>query len=86
MDADFKQVYIETLTLARDNGWDIVSQYPSAGVIEATARTPLFGLRNDVVLRLVRREGMVRVDMRSCSRTGKSDHGENAERIKHFLS
>ncbi len=85
VNVDFKQAYIEALALTREKGWDLVAQYPGSGVIEATARTPIFGLRNDVVLRITREKDNVRIDMRSCSRMGKSDHGENAERIKQFL-
>lgn len=85
VNTDFKRAYIEALSLTREKGWDLVAQYPGSGVIEATARTPIFGLRNDVVLRISRVDGAVKVDMRSCSRMGESDHGENAERIKQFL-
>lgn len=81
----FKETYIETVALVNQRGWDVVAQYPSAGVIEATARTPIFGLRNDVVVRVTQHNGKVIVDMRSCSRAGKSDHGNNAERIIGFL-
>ena len=86
LDQDFKATYIEVLALVRNRDWDLVSQYPSAGVIEATARTPIFGLRNDVVLRLTRLEsGQTRVDMRASSRAGKSDHGFNANLITSFM-
>lgn len=83
--SSFKQTYVEAVSLVRERGWDVVAQYPSAGVIEATARTPIFGLRNDVVLRITNQSQQVVVDMRSCSRSGKSDHGNNAERIVAFL-
>ncbi|MBM6550333.1 DUF1499 domain-containing protein [Marinomonas ostreistagni] len=86
LEQNFKQAYVETLALVRERGWDLVAQYPSAGVIEATARTPIFGLRNDVVIRITRQQrNEVRIDMRACSRAGKSDHGYNAELIKSFM-
>lgn len=81
----FKETYIEAATLINERGWEMVAQYPNAGVIEATARTPIFGLRNDIVIRITHHNGKVVVDMRSCSRTGESDHGNNAERIQRFL-
>lgn len=81
----FKETYLEAAALVSERGWDMVAQYPSAGVIEATARTPIFGLRNDVVIRITRQHDKVVVDMRSCSRAGQSDHGNNAERIQGFL-
>ena len=83
--APFKETYIEAVSLVKELGWEVVSQYPSAGVIEATARTPIFGMRNDVVIRLTQQNEHVVVDMRSCSRAGKSDHGNNAERIAGYL-
>ena len=86
LDQGFKQTYIEVLSIVRQRGWDLVAQYPSAGVIEATARTPIFGLRNDVVIRLTRQQSNItRVDMRASSRAGKSDHGFNAHLIAAFM-
>ncbi|WP_067218511.1 DUF1499 domain-containing protein [Marinomonas gallaica] len=85
LETPFKQAYIEAIQLVKERGWDVVSQYPNAGVIEATARTPIFGMRNDIVIRLTRQDEFVVVDMRSCSRSGESDHGNNAERIIGFL-
>ncbi|CUB04037.1 DUF1499 domain-containing protein [Marinomonas fungiae] len=81
----FKETYIEAAALVNQRGWDVVAQYPSAGVIEATARTPIFGLRNDIVIRITQQRDKVVVDMRSSSRSGESDHGNNAERIQGFL-
>ncbi|SBS33514.1 hypothetical protein MAQ5080_02604 [Marinomonas aquimarina] len=81
----FQETYIEAASLVSERGWDMVAQYPSAGVIEATARTPIFGLRNDIVIRITSQNDKVIVDMRSCSRAGESDHGNNAERIQGFL-
>jgi uncharacterized protein (DUF1499 family) len=60
--------------------------YAGAGIIEATARTPIFGFRDDVVIRITQVENnQVRVDMRSCSRVGSGDYGVNAERIESFM-
>jgi uncharacterized protein (DUF1499 family) len=55
------------------------------GHIEAVARTPIMGFRDDVVVRLrVDGEG-TRVDVRSASRYGLHDFGTNAARIVSFL-
>ena len=55
------------------------------GVIEAVARTPIMGFRDDVVIR-VRRDGDgARVDVRSASRYGRHDFGTNAARIRSLL-
>jgi len=77
----------KALKLVLDNDWLLVASYPEVGLIEATARTPVFGFRDDVVIRLMTtRDGKTRVDMRSCSRVGKGDFGVNAKRIVKFMS
>lgn len=74
------------LQAARDMGWTIVATDSAAGRIEATATTPWFGFRDDVVVR-IRPEGTgSRVDVRSVSRVGKSDIGTNARRIRAYLT
>jgi len=65
---------------------EVVPEPPGA-VIEATAPTPIFGFLDDVVIRLrVNDDGSTQVDMRSASRTGAHDLGQNARRIKSFFT
>ncbi len=81
-----KQVYEAAVALINERGWEMVSEYPKVGVVEATARTPVFGFRDDVVIRVIRQGDQTRLDIRSCSRVGTSaDFGENAARIESFL-
>mgnify|MGYP000132606498 CR=1 FL=1 len=80
------EVFLESLQLVADNGWELIAKYPAAGMIEATARTPIFGFREDVVIRISDEKNGVRVDMRSCSREGRGDFGENARRISGFFN
>jgi uncharacterized protein (DUF1499 family) len=55
------------------------------GHIEAVARTPIMGFRDDVVLR-IRADGEgTRIDARSSSRYGPHDFGANAARIKSLM-
>lgn len=55
------------------------------GHIEAIARTPIMGFRDDVVVRIrPTREG-ARVDVRSASRYGVADFGANADRVLGLL-
>jgi uncharacterized protein (DUF1499 family) len=55
------------------------------GQIEAVARTPIMGFRDDVALR-VRPDGDgTRIDVRSASRYGRHDFGTNAARIRSLL-
>jgi uncharacterized protein (DUF1499 family) len=49
--------------------------------IEAVARTPIMGFRDDVVVRIRPDPDGARVDIRSASRYGRHDFGTNASRI-----
>jgi uncharacterized protein (DUF1499 family) len=65
--------------------WDLVATDSAAGRIEATATTPWFGFKDDVVVRVTPASMGSRVDVRSVSRVGGSDVGANARRIRKFL-
>jgi uncharacterized protein (DUF1499 family) len=49
--------------------------------IEAVARTPILGFRDDVVVRIRPDPDGVRIDIRSSSRYGRHDFGTNASRV-----
>ncbi len=55
------------------------------GHIEAIARTPIMGFRDDVTVRIRPTRDGARVDIRSASRYGKIDFGGNAERVLALL-
>jgi len=74
------------LAAARDLGWQIVASDPATGRIEATATTPWFGFRDDVVIRVVPSGAGSRIDIRSLSRIGRGDLGANARRIREFTA
>lgn len=57
----------------------------SVALLEATARTPLFGFRDDVVIRMRATPEGTEVDMRSASEIGEHDLGQNARRIRSFF-
>jgi uncharacterized protein (DUF1499 family) len=67
----------------------VVDRPPQAsrrdGQIEAVARTPIMGFREDVSLRVRPTRDGARVDVRSASRYGRHDFGSNAARIKNLL-
>jgi uncharacterized protein (DUF1499 family) len=78
--------YSRALVSARGMGWELVASDSTTGRIEATATTPWFGFKDDVVVR-VRPEGSgSRIDVRSVSRVGTSDVGANARRIRTYLA
>ncbi|HZN29340.1 MAG TPA: DUF1499 domain-containing protein [Xanthobacteraceae bacterium] len=83
--------YDAALAIVNKRRWRVVEQRtPQAGRregrIEAVARTPIMGFRDDVVMR-VRPEGSdgSRIDVRSSSRYGQFDFGANASRIRSLL-
>src|SRR5215813_5703481 len=84
-DANAQAAYDAALAVVTKRRWNIVARRPPErgreGRIEAVARTPIMGLREDVVIR-VRSEGQgSRIDMRSSSRYGSFDFGTNARRV-----
>ena len=85
-----KLVYDTALALVTKRKWHVVNaRPPPAGrreaVIEAVARTPIMGFRDDVVIRVSTVGAGARVDMRSASRYGLHDFGANAARIRSLL-
>ena len=81
--ASEQQVKAAAQAVVKDFGWQIHSNAQGYNV-EATHQSAWFGFKDDVVIRIVSKEGITRVDVRSKSRVGRSDLGANAERIKQF--
>jgi uncharacterized protein (DUF1499 family) len=69
--------------------WTIILDRPPAGrrdgQIEAIARTPILGFREDVVVRIRSAQDGVNIDVRSASRYGRHDLGSNAARVRSLL-
>jgi uncharacterized protein (DUF1499 family) len=76
----FKRVDAVAMAL----GWDVVARAPPDGRIEAIDTTKWFGLQDDVVVRIKADGNGSKIDIRSKSRTGTSDLGANADRIRLF--
>jgi hypothetical protein len=55
------------------------------GIIEAIARTPILGFRDDVVVRVRATADGARIDVRSASRYGRHDFGTNAARVRNLI-
>jgi uncharacterized protein (DUF1499 family) len=71
--------------------WRIVdARAPQAarreGRIEAVARTPIMGFRDDVIVRVRADADGTRIDIRSSSRYGSFDFGANAARIRSLMN
>jgi len=74
-----------TMTLITKRKWRIVdarAPLPGRdGHIEAIARTPIMGFRDDVVVRIRTTRQGTQIDLRSASRYGYTDFGGNAGRV-----
>lgn len=78
------RVFAAAEAAVRASGWTVAAVVPGEGRIEATASTPWFGFKDDVVVRVTADGGGTKVDVRSASRVGRSDLGVNARRIRAF--
>ena len=88
--APAKLIYDVALALVTKRKWHVVDARPPAAgrrdaVIEAIARTPIMGFRDDVVIRVSAAGDGARVDVRSASRYGLYDFGANAARVRSLL-
>lgn len=87
-----QQAYEAALAVITKHKWKVVDLRPPQasgrreGVIEAVARTPIMGFRDDVVVRVRFDDEGSRIDVRSASRYGRTDFGTNAARIRRLLS
>jgi Protein of unknown function (DUF1499) len=71
--------------------WVIIARSPPQaprreGRIEAVARTPIMGFRDDVVVRVRAEPEGARIDARSSSRYGWFDFGTNAARVRTLMN
>jgi uncharacterized protein (DUF1499 family) len=82
--------YKVALDVVAERGWHVVDAVPPAprrdGTIEAVARTPIMGFRDDVVVRVRALPRGSRIDVRSASRYGLHDFGTNAKRVSALLA
>jgi uncharacterized protein (DUF1499 family) len=82
-----QEAYDVALAVVTKRRWRIVDQRPPQagrrdGRIEAVARTPIMGFRDDVVVRVRALPDGAQIDFRSASRYGRHDIGTNAARIR----
>ena len=73
-------------TLGRLPGWTLVGAGRGPGGMSVQAvHATLPGFKDDVTIRIRREAGKTRVSVRSRSRVGKLDFGQNARNIREFL-
>ena len=80
------EAFLRAQRIAAELGWEEVAADPTAGHLEATATTRLYGFKDDVVVRIRPDGAGSRIDLRSVSRVGQSDLGANAGRIGAFIA
>jgi uncharacterized protein (DUF1499 family) len=85
-----QRAYEVTLQLVTKRKWLIIDERPPQlprriGHIEAVARTPIMGFREDVSIRIAPDGDGSRVDIRSASRYFESDLGSNAARVSKLI-
>lgn len=81
------KLFQRALAAARDLGWSIVAVAPDekGGRIQASDSTLLFGLTDDIMIRVQPAGIGTRLDVRSRSRESLPDFGRNAARIRAYL-
>src|SRR3954465_7531136 len=90
LDVPVQRAYEVTLQLVHKRKWLVIDerapQLPRRiGRIEAVARTPIMGFREDVSIRFTPDGEDSRVDIRSSSRYFESDLGSNAARVAKLI-
>jgi uncharacterized protein (DUF1499 family) len=85
-----QRAYEITLQIVNRRKWLIIDERPPQlprriGRIEAVARTPIMGFREDVSIRVTADGEDSRVDIRSSSRYFESDLGSNAARVTKLI-
>ena len=81
------ELFDQILVVAEEMGWEIREANRDLGLIEAVATVPVFRFRDDVTITITTESATspaAIVNIRSRSRVGKSDLGENARRIRRF--
>ena len=85
-----QRAYEVTLALVTKRKWLVIDERPPQlprriGRIEAVARTPIMGFREDISIRITPDGEESRVDIRSSSRYFESDLGSNAARVTKLM-
>jgi hypothetical protein len=90
LEVPVQRAYEITLQLVTKRKWLVIDERAPQpprriGRIEAVARTPIMGFREDVSIRVTPDGEDSRVDIRSASRYFESDLGSNAARVRKLI-
>jgi uncharacterized protein (DUF1499 family) len=86
LNAPKEKVFEAAKAAVASTGMQLVDADAAQGRIEANQTSMLWGFTDDVVVRIVADGNATRVDVRSKSRVGRSDLGQNAKRIRTYLA
>lgn len=78
--------YAAAKTALTGDGLRIVTDDPAAGRLEAVATSFWYGFKDDVLVRVKAEGSGSRIDMRSVSRVGVSDLGQNCKRVTRLAA
>jgi len=90
-DASAQSAYDAAMAVITKRRWQVINTRPPQpgrreAYIEAVARTPIMGFRDDIAVRIRPVGQGARIDVRSASRYGRHDFGTNATRVRALLS
>ena len=90
LEVPVQRAYDVTLALVTRRKWLVIDERPPQpprriGRIEAVARTPIMGFREDISIRVTADGEDSRVDIRSASRYFDADLGSNAARVSKLI-
>jgi fatty-acyl-CoA synthase len=85
LNAPADQAYARAKAALADEGLELVTDAPAAGRLEATATNLWLGLKDDVAVRVAASGSGSRVDVRSISRGGVADYGDNCRRVTQLV-
>jgi len=86
-----QEAYDAVMKVITKRKWHVVDARPPQGaaprdgLIEAIARTPILGFRDDIAVRVRATQEGARIDIRSASRYGRHDLGTNAARVRALI-
>lgn len=80
------QAYATAKAALQKDGLKIVTDDPVAGRLEATAESFWYGFKDDVLVRVKPDGAGSRIDLRSISRVGLSDLGQNCQRVTRLAA
>ena len=79
------QAYAQAKAAVEQAGLALVTDDPTTGRIEATGRSRAFGLKNDVVVRVLPAPQGSRIDVRAIGRDPVPDFGANCARVTELI-